>query len=61
MKQLWAIALSLNVTSKYTFFLISVDIEQKLVGLNKHFFYMLSDRIYEYVSVKVQTDKNQYF
>lgn len=53
--------LSLNVTSKYTFFLISVDIEQKLVGLNKHFFYMLSDRIYEYVSVKVQTDKNQYF
>lgn len=61
MKQLWVIALSLNVTSKYTFFLIRVDIEQKLVGLNKHFFYMLSDTINEYVSVKVQTDKNQYF
>lgn len=61
MKQLWVIALSLNVTSKYTFFLIRMDIEQKLVGLNKHFFYMLSDTINEYVSVKVQTDKNQYF
>lgn len=61
MKQLWVIALSLNVTSKYTFFLIRMDIEQKLVGLNKHFFYMLSDTIHEYVSVKVQTDKNQYF